>query len=448
MNKHSNGSENNTVPQSDHDRVGTISLFSRGIDDAMCVLRILGPADSLGLKVVRGVEDGSFRDRVEKGDLVVIQRDFSRELDAYEKVIGLAHASHKPVVLDLDDLLFELPADHPDRLSNYYTDSLLPMLQAIMEADLVTVATPALRDYLLRFNKNIKVFPNYLIDDWWSLREPPNNELAGELITIGYMGGHTHKPDLWFILPALESILRKYQPKIRFQFWGIEAPPELTAYSQVDWCPPKSYAYHEFASYFQTQSADIMIAPLVDTLFNRCKSSIKYLEYSSLGAPGVYSRMIPYESVVENGVNGFLASSQTEWEQSLSKLIEDPTLRNEIAINAQKKIRKNWLLSPNASKLKKIYEEAVSDYPGKPHQLPPFYLTVKSFARQIYEGNQRINQQIDLLEHQIGQLKEQNTQLTAYVNQCEDELVDYSLSTSWQVTRPLRKITGKLKGIR
>ena len=349
MNTFATPSDNNISIQSDQASVGSIVLFSRSIDDAMAVLRILGPAKSSGINVIPGVENGSVHfERIVDGDLVVLQRDFPRNLDAYEKIISLAHESNKPVVFDLDDLLFELPSYHPDRLSNYYSESLLPMFQAFVEADMVTVATPVLREYLLRYNKNIKVFPNYLNDDLWSLRAPPIKELPGETVTIGYMGGPSHKPDLEFILPVLIKILRKYQLKVQFHFWGMDPPPELAPFSQVDWSPPISYAYSDFASYFQTQSADIMIAPLLDTIFNRCKSCVKYLEYGSLGIPGVFSKVSPYESVIENGTNGFLASSLQEWEQFLSELIEDSGLRRRIAQNAQKKIKKNWLLSPNA----------------------------------------------------------------------------------------------------
>ena len=225
------------------------------------------------------------------------------------------------------------------------------MLQAIMEVDLVTVATKGLQDYFLQYNRNIIVFQNYLNDQLWKITEPLMNRSSDIPITIGYMGGHSHKPDIEMVSPTLIKLLHKYPDNIVYKFWGIEPPAELVPYSQVDWCPPGSYTYPDFVTYFQTQTADIMIAPLADNLFNSCKSPIKFLEYSALGVPGVYSRITPYEIIVEDGVDGFLASTSLEWEASLSKLIEDQDLRRRIA-NAQEKIRKSWLLSQNAYKLK------------------------------------------------------------------------------------------------
>ena len=40
---------------------------------------------------------------------------------------------------------------------------------------------------------------------------------------------------------------------------------------------------------------DICIAPLQDIEFNRGKSNIKCLEYTAIGAPGVYSDVTPYK---------------------------------------------------------------------------------------------------------------------------------------------------------
>ncbi len=440
MNDKSDRIERN-LPGGDENPSGTIALFTRSEGDAMSVLRIEGPAAFSGMNVLHGVEDGIIRYHcAREANIVVIQREFPTDLEAYELIVSQARQANKPVVMDLDDLLLELPADHPDRKTHEYTNSLLPMLQAIMDADLVTVPSATLREHLLPFNKNIELFANYLNDDLWSLREPPISPTPSDEITIGCMGGHSHRPDLLFILPVLKSIVDKYQPRIKLHFWGIDAPPELAQVSQVDWCPPPSHRYKDFASYFQAQSAEILIAPLADNLFNRCKSSIKYLEYTALGVPGVYSRLDPYETIVEDGVNGFLAGTHQEWEQALSTLIENPGKRSEIALNAQQTIRKGWLLSQNAHRLKDIYDKGIQDYPAKPATPPPVYPTMKSISHQVQEGLSYIKG----LQTEISVLNQRNAKLTSQLDEREEEIVSYLTSPSWQLTRPLRKITSRL----
>ncbi len=120
--------------------------------------------------------------------------------------------------------------------------------------------------------------------------------------------------DLETIVPVLERLLSRYGNGLRLQLWGIGIPQGLSECPNVGSVIPGLVNYAEFAAYFSQQDCDIFIAPLIDNQFNRCKSAIKYLEYSALGVPGVYSRLSPYSSVVKHGENGFLASTLEEWE--------------------------------------------------------------------------------------------------------------------------------------
>jgi glycosyltransferase involved in cell wall biosynthesis len=427
--------------------IKAVAFFSFHADDALSVLRMYGPANSSGLQVIRGVENGHVRlEAVTEGDLIVIQRDFCRDYDSYTKIISLSHSQKKPVIIDLDDNLFELPSDHPDRLSGYYSDSLLPTLQAVMDADLVTVASEPLRNYLLPFNQNIQVIPNYLDDALWKMSSKTNHNESGGKIIIGYMGGQTHKPDLLMVAPVLLQLMHEYPDRISFHFWGIEAPPGLEPNSQVDWYPPVFFRYDEFANAFQAQSADIMIAPLCDNLFNSCKSSIKYLEYGAIGVAGIYSRVAPFENIIENGKDGLLASNFDDWLAGLIKLIESPELRDELVLNTQQKISQHWLLSTNAGKRIKIYEDTIANYQPKDELASSVYMIEKALAQQYYEEQQRksikfhtMQSQLDENDINLRSLSEQLSNKNKYINELEDEILSYVTSSSWRITRPLRE---------
>jgi len=262
-------------------------------------------------------------------------------------------------------------------------------LQAVSEADMVTVATRALRDYLLPYNANIKVISNYLNDRFWQFRNtflPPETQRK---IIIGYMGGHSHRPDLAMLLPALRSILEKYPQRIKFHFWGIDPPQELMPYSEVDWFPPPSFNYQDFVAYFQTQEADIVIAPLQDNLFNTCKSPIKYFEYSANGMPGVYSNIQPYSEVISDGEDGFLASSINDWVDKLSLLIEDADLRKKFVAQSQRKIKKEWLLSENFMDQFNLYLSISSNNRKLRKGHHPGLEIIRNLSSQYYETFER-----------------------------------------------------------
>jgi hypothetical protein len=160
------------------------------------------------------------------------------------------------------------------------------------------------------------------------------------------------------ITPVLRNLLTQYNERIRLRFWGGEPPVEIRDHPQVEWVRLEAAPYPEFARFFAQQECDVFIAPLKESLFNRCKSAIKYLEYSALAIPGVYSRITPYEEIIQQGENGFLASAQSEWEDYLIKLIESQQLRYRLGQNAQDTVRRNWLTAHHAPEWAQAYESA------------------------------------------------------------------------------------------
>nr|HMN63321.1 glycosyltransferase [Anaerolinea sp.] len=128
-------------------------------------------------------------------------------------------------------------------------------------------------------------------------------------------------------------------------FWGCKPPDELADHPSVIWNDIHYQSYVEFADYFSKQICDIFIAPLSQNEFNRAKSPLKYLEYSSLGVSGVYSKIDPYEGVIQDGKNGLLAAAPQDWFEKIEALVLSPTLRLDLANAAQQAVARDWLLS-------------------------------------------------------------------------------------------------------
>ena len=413
------------------------------------------------------MEDGqTIGELIPNGNVVIIQREFPKIFADYRKIVEIARRGKKPIVFDLDDLLFFLPEIHPDRQGHYYGPTLLPMFQALIEADLVTVSTPTLRDVLTAFNPNVVVLQNYFDDQLWRFSPPVRKDASREGLTIGFMGTNSHRSDLAYVAPVLLELIERYPEKIRIHFWGAQPPAELSALPQVQWTSQYFSSYKDFAAFFQTQSADIFIAPLVDHLFNRCKSSIKFFEYSALGAPGVFSRLEPYTDVITHGHNGLLADSLDEWRTCLIQLIENDELRFQLATNAQATIKENWLLSQNAFRwndaLQRALEVASSNRPQNANiinmvssinlQLVETF-NAKEALEQALRGQVAEKEQAErTLMDQVVEREQTIQSLTAQLNQTRNEVeqlktevLQYALSKSWQMTRPIRIVGRKLK---
>ena len=90
-------------------------------------------------------------------------------------------------------------------------------------------------------------------------------------------------------------------------------------------------------------------------LFNSCKSCIKYIDYGSLGIPGIYSNTPVYSDVICNEETGFLVSNQDNcWINAMEKLYASKELRQKIRMNAYNDCIKNFGLDESAKVLSSL----------------------------------------------------------------------------------------------
>ena len=407
----------------------TVVLYSADPwDSAMPVLRVRGPAEVMGIEVVRGNDgDQVAPERVSLGDLVIVQRDFPRFEGAWQAVTAQAKAEDKPVIYEIDDLLLELPPEHVTQEA--FSGVLLSILRAVVEADALVATSALLSAYLEPFNSRISLLPNCLDDRLWpSLDVTSRSDRPGPLV-IGYMGGQTHLPDILSITPSLLRVLDRFGDRVSCHFWGVQPPQELLARSNVTWTALDLHSYAEFAKYFSGQVCDVFMAPLLDSVFNRCKSHIKYLEYSWLGVAGVYSRLEPYDMIVKSGQNGLLAANAPEWEEALGRLIESPALRQALAAQAQATVRRDWLLSSRAPDWLRLYQQLA-----------------QAGRRPVLDGPRghvlaRVAQQVEGRHHALeAQIAAQATEML----RLNRELDEIHTSPAWRLALLIRGLRFKL----
>lgn len=435
-------------------------------ESALELYRFVSPLKAAGIELIQGVAAGEpDLDVIAGADLVCFQRDFSRRFKAYQSVLAEARARGVPVVMDLDDHLLALPPEHPDRLAGDFADSLPALMHALLSADVLTVTTPELKQALSPFNPNIWVLPNYLDKELWQFRQPVLRPMDAQ-VRILFMGTPTHAPDLEGIAEALRNTARRYGGRVRFVFFGARPPEGLADLAQVDYQPVQSFDYRQFQQEFRQLEADIALAPLQDNLFNRCKSAIKFMEYSALGLPGVYAALPPYAAAVQDGVNGFLAGDAQAWENKLGALIEDPSLCLRMAKKAQEDIRREWLIQNHGQEWQKAYDEIARGGVKTSEEESPMREALSAAALQLDElraltksryskicedlaiqnaailqrGEQIDAQRAEILskDEQIETLRTEIRAKEGLIASLREEEVGYANSRSWKLTRPLR----------
>lgn len=89
---------------------------------------------------------------------------------------------------------------------------------------------------------------------------------------------------------------------------------------------------------------DINLAPLVNSIFNRAKSEIKWIEAALVKVPTVASKIGAFSDAIIDGETGLLATDD-EWFDKLEALVLSTELRQEIADAAYQDVLENCTLS-------------------------------------------------------------------------------------------------------
>lgn len=137
--------------------------------------------------------------------------------------------------------------------------------------------------------------------------------------TIAWIGSPENLVYLEMIRPAIERLSRRFSGLTlrvicsRFPDWpGVNV-------ERVAWS-----AATEAAS---LSTAQIGVMPLSDDEWARGKCAFKLLQYMAAGLPCVASPIGANVEAVLDGVTGFHARTEVEWQSALARLLESPTLR-------------------------------------------------------------------------------------------------------------------------
>jgi processive 1,2-diacylglycerol beta-glucosyltransferase len=255
----------------------------------------------------------------------------------------------------LDDDLLSLPTT----AAGYYTPEKRRAVEYwLREADGVLVTTTALRERLQSHTARCLVVPNALDERLLISGAPRPIETAygRRRVVIGFMGTLTHEADWRLILPAWQHIYQQFPDRVEFQVIGVTEQAQTLAQRagvpvRVLQLSPAETEYPQFMLWFAAHVQwDIAVAPLLDTPFTRCKSDLKFLDYSALGAATIASRVPVYESSVRHGETGWLAENTVEaWSSALETLIVDDERRSTLARNARRYVMTKRTLAQCAS---------------------------------------------------------------------------------------------------
>ena len=291
-----------------------------------------------------------------------------------ERLIGLAHSLGKPVIFDVDDLIFDptLVEWHRgvDHLSaadrERHIEGMRLYRATLLACDAALMATPLLAQFARELGRPAFVHRNALGNEMLALAEQlygqRQSREPNEKLVIGYGSGTpTHDVDFKEADAALVNTLERY-PQVELWVAGplaisqtlIDFGKRVIRFPLTDW-----RAWFELLS-----RMDIALAPLeMGNIFCRAKSEIKFVEAAALGVPVVASNIDPFKDSMRNGRDGLLVSNEDEWTQALALLIDGSERRSEIGENARRSVLQRYSVETRAEELSAILPSLIDSVP-------------------------------------------------------------------------------------
>lgn len=299
---------------------------------------------------------------IENNDIVFL--NYTTNAWAFAIMGAIARKKGRIIISDMDDALWEVLPDNT-AYEVFKQDEVQKTVSAICdEVDYITCTNPYLRN-VIAHNTNskhdkIKIMPNYINLNLYSHRCEFKDTHEIQLTHFGSTSHFKSLQDEEFN-KGIDMIFKDY-PNVILKTIGANIPKYknrwgrryMHGFGDVDvykWIAEKFPGFMD--------ETDIIVAPLSDNTYNRCKSSIKFIEASSAKKPGVWQRIRQYNEVVEEGYNGFLARTATEWYQSIKKLIEDKRLRKKVGEMAFKTVKDDWQMKDNVYKYADLFKESL-----------------------------------------------------------------------------------------
>ena len=268
------------------------------------------------------------------------------------RLCHLAKDYGKPIFFDIDDLVFDtLYTDQlsytkglPHHEKENYDANVRNYGYMLENCDGAITSTNQLQKELKNYQSKVLLNRNLASDELISISSQflKDYSQVSDVVKIGYFSGSiSHNENFELIKPAIKQLLKKYS-NVQLHIVGIlDIPKDMKPFEN-------QIVTHDYVDWDKLpvliSEVDINLAPLVDSIFNRAKSEIKWIEAALVKVPTVASKIGAFSDMVIDGETGLLATDD-QWFDKLEALVLSPELRQNLAESAYRAVLENCTLS-------------------------------------------------------------------------------------------------------
>lgn len=262
-------------------------------------------------------------------------------------------------VLDIDDY-WDYHKNHPAREACVFNMFPEKMIMNFKLFDYVTTTTEYFKNIIKDYfpEDKIYVFENAISsnDEQFSTKKNKSDKLR-----LGITGGSSHTDDIKQLLEFPKYLTEKQLDEIELVFCGydnknaekvtVDDKGKIISKEKLDdkdnwWVQTENKFKQEVKHYKRIESKDIMkgefgkiyedidvlLVPLTNNKFNRCKSELKFIEAGFTNTAVISSKVIPYSNFGVNEEDCLFVKEVTPqaWAKAVKKILRDKDLLKKI----------------------------------------------------------------------------------------------------------------------
>jgi glycosyltransferase involved in cell wall biosynthesis len=160
---------------------------------------------------------------------------------------------------------------------------------------------------------------------------------------------------LSLIAPALQRIATEFPDCVHFEVMG-GGDFNMTG---VPWRQSQWSLEEELSALARF---DIGLMPLPAEEWAKGKSGGKARTYMAAGVVPVCTSIGYNVELIQHRESGFLCDTQNDWYLALKTLIEDPAMRQAIAVKARKHVESSFSVAGQAEKLRQLFDDVLAGH--------------------------------------------------------------------------------------
>jgi len=259
----------------------------------------------------------------------------------------LSRTGH-PIIYDFDDAVWLNNTSDANRFASglKYPQKVPSLLR---RSALVLAGNEYLAQYARGYNSSVAVLPTCVDTGIFVPRRTA--PAAGAPPVIGWIGTPTTATYLKSLGPVLMRLAKMHDFELRVS--GSGEPLQFSGVTTVN----ERWTLGREVELFNT--CDIGVYPLKEDEWAQGKCGFKAIQFMACGVPVVAAAVGVNKEIIEDGVNGFLASNEEEWNEKISRLLGDAELRRRIGAAGRKTIEERYSLAVHAPRLAAMLREVV-----------------------------------------------------------------------------------------